>query len=125
MEYVETWTQVRGNEIGWDSMSLLHVWLVLSLLGWSHHTAYSNPTTCRSAALQNDHYFSDSMQRFLDMLTKRMHANSSSSAANDANYASNISQALAFLASAGIAVSKEELELLPAQKKQVRLHKPD
>ncbi|KAF6262011.1 P-loop containing nucleoside triphosphate hydrolase protein [Scenedesmus sp. NREL 46B-D3] len=65
---------------------------------------------------QNDHYYADSMQRFLDMLTKRMYG--SSSAAHDTTYQSSISQALSYLASAGIAISKEELELLPAKSKQ-------
>jgi hypothetical protein len=67
--------------------------------------------------LQNDHYYADSMQRFLGMLTKRMYG--SSSAQRDSTYQSYINSALANLAAAGITMSKEELELLPAMKKQV------
>jgi hypothetical protein len=74
----------------------------------------------RCPALQNDHYYAYSMQKFLDMLTRRMYGSSSSSAIDNSTYQSEISKALTSLAAAGINISREELELLPARKKQVR-----
>lgn len=79
---------------------------------------------CPAAApllhLQNGHYYTDSMQRFLDMLTKRMYGSSSSSAFGSIdNHDAGVSQALTLLG-----ISKEDLELLRAKKKQVRCPQP-
>jgi hypothetical protein len=60
------------------------------------------------------------MQHFLEMLTHRMYGSSSSSSNRDAAKEDNISEALTKLAAAGIHISREELELMPATKKQVR-----
>lgn len=77
------------------------------------------PCWCH-AALLNDHYFTDSMQRFLDMLTERMYGDSSDT--DNTNQQQQLKQALVYLAAAGSSITMEELELLLAQKKQVRQH---
>jgi hypothetical protein len=53
----------------------------------------ANLTPCPCPALQNDHYYADSMQRFLDMLTRRMYGSSS----NNTDKENEINEALAKL----------------------------
>jgi hypothetical protein len=66
--------------------------------------------------VQKNHYYTDSMQHFLDMLMLRMFGNTTPRDATSQQYLRN---AQSNLASAGISVTLEELEMLAAKKKQV------